>query len=175
MQIVAGKYKGKRLHYGGDVRATSEKVRAAIFDIIGDRILDASFLDLCAGTGAMGIEALSRGAKRAVFVDVDVRLLKENFAALKLQSPEAEIWRGSADRCIRRLSQTPFDFIFLDPPWTHSTLYKDVLKGISQSDILSAHGFGIVEAYKKFDLSLPKELALQSTYRYGDTQVIIFT
>lgn len=121
MRVIAGTLKGRRLlspRWAG-LRPTSDRLRETLFDVLGDRVDGASVLDACAGTGAVGIEALSRGAGHVVFVDRDARavaLIRRNVALC-----------GVGDRCtvvcavlpaaIRRAPAGPFDLVLLDPPY----------------------------------------------------------
>jgi 16S rRNA (guanine(966)-N(2))-methyltransferase RsmD len=123
MRIVAGRFKGRRLHApkSRSVRPTTDRVREALFSILADRVEGARVLDLFAGTGAVGLEALSRGAASAVFVERDagaVRLIRENVRTCGAE-PEAEILAESAPRAVRKLAArgARFDLIFMDPPY----------------------------------------------------------
>ena len=123
MRVISGKLKGKRLFTlkGLDLRPTSDRVKEAIFDILQNSIPGRKVLDLFAGTGAMGIEALSRGAKRAVFVEgspQSLTVLYKNLEACRLQE-QAEVLSREVQAGIKILSERgeTFDLIFLDPPY----------------------------------------------------------
>ena len=121
MRIVAGEWRGRRIKAPDDdrVRPTADRVREAWMSIIGAEIVDARVLDLFAGSGALGLESLSRGAAVAEFVDVSVRSLKalrEN-AELLGAGARAVIHRGDAVRFARGLSPGAFDIAFADPPY----------------------------------------------------------
>ena len=125
MRIVAGKYRGRTLlAFDGDkIRPTSDKVRESLFNILQLKVPNAKFLDLFCGTGAMGIEALSRGAKKVVFNDFSresLTLLKKNLEKVKVEE-DYEIVNFDAVNFLRNTTQK-FDVIFLDPP------YKSELK-----------------------------------------------
>lgn len=144
MRVIAGISKGKKLKSARDgrVRPTSDRIRTVLFDMLSDLIIGARFLDLCAGTGSVGIEALSRGAKEAVFVELDVRCvetIKANLLITKLFD-RAKVIRGDARRKLSRLLAfgERFDLIFLDPPYgtdlAHQILswigdHPDILQG----------------------------------------------
>jgi 16S rRNA (guanine966-N2)-methyltransferase len=126
MRIVAGAFRGRRLHTprGKDIRPTADRVREAVFSALGKRVLDAHVLDLYAGTGAMGLEALSRGAAEAVFVDhlpAAVRLIRLNIdlcgvgqCTRVLPRPVDQALKAlAAEERTRRL----FDLVFIDPPY----------------------------------------------------------
>src|SRR6058998_2469262 len=112
MRVVAGSFKGRTLHAprGSSVRPTSDKVRGAIFNVLGD-VRGLRVLDLFAGTGALGIEALSRGAADPVFVDTDTAVLERNLAVIEVDAPA---YKRDA---VRWLAQTKggYDLVFLDP------------------------------------------------------------
>src|SRR5881392_796168 len=121
MRVIAGEYGGRRLQTpaGLDTRPTSDRVREALFSILGERVADARVLDLFAGSGALGLEALSRGAAEATFVDsapAAIRALRENLAAL---AAEAELRREDALRFLDGAARARrhYDLVFLDPPY----------------------------------------------------------
>lgn len=123
MRVIAGISKGVNLKSPphGRVRPTSDRIRTVLFDMLGSLVVDSHFLDLCAGTGAVGIEALSRGAKRAVFVELDgrcVETIKTNLLLTKLFD-RARIVKGDARRKLPQLlaEGERFDIVFLDPPY----------------------------------------------------------
>lgn len=123
MRIVGGKFRGRRLFVprGPDVRPTSDRVREAIFSILADKVEGARVLDLFAGTGALGLEALSRGAARAAFVDrrpLALKTINRNVEALGLEG-STRVLRTDLSRGPGGLRQEtgPFDLIFMDPPY----------------------------------------------------------
>jgi 16S rRNA (guanine(966)-N(2))-methyltransferase RsmD len=167
MRIVAGTHGGRRLlaPRGREVRPTSDRVREALFSILGDRVVGASVLDLFAGTGALGLEALSRGAARATFVDRDTSAVQANLAALGL---EGEVHRRDA-LAFLRAGAGPFDLVFLDPP------YRDAGSlGPKLADTLPAalaRGALVVsESDRREPLDLPGLETLDER-RYGDTLI----
>jgi 16S rRNA (guanine966-N2)-methyltransferase len=121
MRIIAGEFRGQRLARPTDarVRPTADKVREAWFSILGPRIPGARILDLFAGSGALGLEALSRGAAHATFVELrapSLRALHANIASLSVAS-RTTVHRGDAVRFVRRLEPASFDVAFADPPY----------------------------------------------------------
>lgn len=121
MRIVAGKWRGRRLTPPADrsIRPTADRVREAWMNILQTELPDARVLDLFAGSGALGIEALSRGASEAVFVELaprSIHVLQTNLAALGAGG-EARIHRGDAFRYLARRTWDPFDIAFADPPY----------------------------------------------------------
>ena len=145
MRIVAGKYRGRTLlEFDGDkIRPTSDKVRESLFNILQLKVPNSSFLDLFCGTGAMGIEALSRGAKNVVFNDFSrdsLALLKKNLAKVKVED-DFEVVNSDAVNFVKNTAKT-FDIIFLDPPYK-SELGTKCLPFIS--DLLDQNGIAILE------------------------------
>ena len=160
MRVIAGTFKSRRLRAlrGRELRPTSDRLRETLFDILGDSVRDAVFVDLFAGTGAIGIEAISRGAHRAVFVEKHVpavHLIRENLKSLGITS-EAEILPLDTTRALEKIEsqRTSADFIFLDPPYAQSSEYEQVLEFIGSADILSAAGIVIAEHAKKLELPM---------------------
>lgn len=141
-----------------DTRPTSDRLRETLFNILAPRIQGARFLDLCAGSGAVGIEALSRGAAQATFVDQSrpmCALIETNLEALKLDSSEAAVVVAEATEFLRRRVKKGselFDIIFFDPPY--SAVYELVLDfvGAHLESLLAKDGLVIVEHYRKNDL-----------------------
>jgi len=190
MRVISGSFKGRRLTApkGLTIRPTPDKVKGAIFNIIGDRIIESSFLDLFAGTGAIGIEALSRGAKEIIFVDDNIKainLIKENLSRCKMQDARCKIVKENAVEFIKSVGQgfspAKFDFIFLDPPYK-TDLGEKALIEISSFNILKEDGEIIWEHYyKKIPPSPPllkggeRGLQLKRTIRYGDTALFFFS
>jgi len=125
MRIIAGEFRGRRLRplRGGQVRPTASKVREAWFNILGDRVPGARVLDLCAGSGALGLEALSRGATEVVFVERDRRalgVLQENIETLGV-ADRTRVIRDEAFSALERLAGERFDIAVADPPY-HSEI-----------------------------------------------------
>ena len=151
MQVIAGKARRLLLKTipGTDTRPTQDRIKETLFNILQRDVPGCRFLDLFAGTGAIGIEALSRGAQRAVFVDnarKAVACIRENLAHTHMET-EATIMDTDALAAIRRLSLqgARFDIIFLDPPYD-AGLEMPVLRALDASGILAVNGLVIVEA-----------------------------
>ncbi|HUK55508.1 MAG TPA: 16S rRNA (guanine(966)-N(2))-methyltransferase RsmD [Nitrospiria bacterium] len=177
MRVIAGEAKGRRLRSprGTEVRPTSDKVKEALFSILGNRIVDARMLDLFAGTGAIGIEALSRGAARVVFVETDramTDLLEKNLTACGFQS-RAEIHRTDAFKFLKR-THGPYDLIFADPPY-HAWPLKKLLPALGRGAMISPGGLLIVEHFRKTALPKPSgKLRVVRAYEYGDTVLTLY-
>ncbi|PYP82559.1 MAG: 16S rRNA (guanine(966)-N(2))-methyltransferase RsmD [Blastocatellia bacterium AA13] len=150
MRVIAGLYRGRSLASapGLGVRPTSDRLRETLFNILSPVIEGARFLDLCAGTGAVGIEALSRGAGHVTFVEesgIAYAFIIRNLAAVRVEEAATIIKRDvrSALRSLD-LSGEKFDIIFFDPPYS-SDLYSPVMNFISKSGLIAQNGVVIVE------------------------------
>jgi 16S rRNA (guanine966-N2)-methyltransferase len=157
LRIIAGKFRGRKLKSPptAQTRPTSDRLRETLFNILAPRIDGARFLDLCAGTGAVGIEALSRGASRVTFVDQSRQmcgLIDANLGSLGVGADEFEVVVADASdylrRCIRK-TETVFDVVFFDPPY--ATDYEVMLNSIGEHvpQVLSNDGLVVVEHHKK--------------------------
>lgn len=175
MRVITGTARGRRLSApeGLDVRPTTDKVKEAIFSAIQFDIEGAYVLDLFAGSGQMGIEALSRGAARAVFIDCSARAVKcinENLRTVKFERLSEVISRDSFDYI--KLTACTFDIIILDPPYRHGHIGK-VLPLAAKK--LNPSGFIICEYESELDEpEAPEGLSLKKTYRYGKINVSVF-
>jgi 16S rRNA (guanine(966)-N(2))-methyltransferase RsmD len=174
MRIVAGSAKGRRLETpkGVAVRPTTDRVREALFSAISPRLVGASVLDLFAGTGALGIEALSRGAVTAVFVEQSpstAKLLSRNIETCGV-SNKARIIRRDALIALRQLTaqQQKFDLIFLDPPY-HGPMLEAVLQSLAGKAIMRENGLIIAEHPAEKPPRMPEELIIVTTKHYGKT------
>jgi len=148
MRVIAGKYKGIRLASvkGADIRYTADAVKESLFSILRDGILNSRFLDLYAGSGSMGIEALSRGAESVAFVEIKpvcAKTISLNLARCNLvqKPPEIVLLNMAISRALEYFHRhdMQFDIIFLDPPY-RVNLLKESLQLISDYDILSPDG-----------------------------------
>jgi 16S rRNA (guanine966-N2)-methyltransferase len=148
MRIIGGQFRGRKLFApkGLQIRPTADRVREAIFNILGDRVRGARVADLFAGTGAMGLEALSRGAARAVFVDAHPAALasiRRNLETMGLAEPL--VLRADLSRGLGPLEANgPFDLIFMDPPYARDVLPL-VLSRLKQSGLAAAGGVAVLE------------------------------
>ncbi len=178
MRIVAGKYKGRRLASpkGHGTRPTADKVREALFSILGD-IEGERVLDLFAGTGALGLEALSRGASGAVLVEQDrkvCRIASENVEAVTGGDGTARIECTDAIKFLRRAPEQAFDLVFLDPPYAQIPRLDQQLAA-ELPRVLGQGARVIAESGRRAPLELAESpLALSSERRYGDTLLRIF-
>jgi 16S rRNA (guanine966-N2)-methyltransferase len=160
---------------GGRVtRPTSDRVREALFAMLGE-LEGAAVLDVFAGAGALGIEALSRGAAGAVFIERDpsaVRVLKDNLAALGLDPAQARVRRGEALRALRsaRAREETYDLVFIDPPYGQAREWGPKLSAVVPSLLRPAARI-VVESDRRAPLELQAELERER--RYGDTLIRI--
>jgi len=164
---------------GERVRPTSSKVREAFFDIVRNRIEGARFVDLYAGTGTVGLEALSRGAGYAFFVEPNELLVSMiNKALQNIGFPDkAAVLKGRADEFLLKaaLKNDRFDIFFIDPPYQSSEI-ETVLPLIGEKGLLSENGLVIVEHFfKKHIPDRAGSLKTRRTYRYGDTMLTMYT
>jgi 16S rRNA (guanine966-N2)-methyltransferase len=165
MRIVGGVFGGRRLVIPKDnrVRPTSDRVREAWMSILGQALGDARVLDLFAGTGALGLEALSRGAASVTFVELNppsLKALEQNISALGV-GEAARVHRGDALRYAERLPELAFDLVLADPPYTVDYAARLVA-------LFRSRPFGrILSVEHRSDL----ELAGDDTRRYGDTAI----
>ncbi len=179
MRIIGGEFKGRKLSVtrGRLIRPTSDRVREAIFDILGPAWTFPRVLDLFAGTGSLGIEALSRGAEEAVFVEQGkgaLTVLKENLKALGLQS-KSWVLSVPAKKGIAVLGERGevFDLIFMDPPYGRDVVGKTI-EEIVRRGILAATGVIMAEHASRDRMIPPAGLELSQQRRYGDTTVSFF-
>lgn len=177
MRVIAGTYRGRILQAprGRATRPTSERVREALFAALGP-LHGEVVLDLFAGTGALAIEALSRGAARAVLVERDpqaLAALQANLAALGIERGCAEVRRGEALRLLRtaRARAETYDLVFVDPPYRHVDAFGAELAA-ALPPLLAPHARVVVERGRR---SAPPQigLAIERERRYGDTVVTI--
>lgn len=181
MRIITGTAKGFRLKAprGLDVRPTGDRVKESVFNIISNHIEQADVLDLFAGTGNLGLEALSRGAKGAVFVDsaaTSLSVLKENALHTCLAERSAFI-KADALKAIDRLFQDgrKFDLIFCDPPYNKGFVLA-ILAKIDEKLILKPGGILILEHSKHEPCNIPTIiLRMMRREEYGETVMTFFT
>ncbi len=171
MRVTGGRERGRRLKApaGSRVRPTSDKVKQALFNILGERVAGAVFLDLYAGAGGIGLEALSRGAGRVVFVDASrgsLDVVRHNRDILGFVD-KAQVVFSKAEAFLKKPSG-PFDIVFLDPPYAEEI--KPLLELISKAGMLKPDAIVIAEHFKK--QPSPESaggLVLYREAKYGDT------
>jgi 16S rRNA (guanine966-N2)-methyltransferase len=176
MRIIAGKYRSRPLKGPGmrKLRPTSDRLRETLFNVLGPSIEDSDFIDLYAGTGAVGIEAISRGANLSILIEshaATARLIRENLESLQIRTA-VEIIESDAIRGLEKLAARHLvaDFIFLDPPYEKVSEYVRVLEFLDASHLLAPSGIVIAEHSHRTEL--PERLnRLECTRRLeqGDT------
>ena len=177
MRVITGKARGIQLKTpeGMLTRPTSDRVKEALFSIINFDIPGARVLDLFGGTGQLGIEALSRGAKQAVFVDTRedaCRLIRENLKRTNLEA-DAKVIRSDYLDYLKRCREK-FEIVLLDPPYAEVFL-ESALKKITEIDILETNGIIVAERPLGKNLDLDYEGFIRSKdYKYGNTLLTIF-
>lgn len=145
MRIIGGKNKGKKLKSfdGQDIRPTSDRARESLFNILGGRVFGCDFLDLCSGTGGVGLESYSRGANSVTFVDSSqksLNLAKENAKSIGL---DKDFVLTSAENFLKKTDKK-FDIIFFDPPYAFGGV-EEILKIVKEKQILKDDGLFIYE------------------------------
>lgn len=181
MRIIAGKYRSRTLRSlkGQMLRPTSDRLRETLFNILGPTVNGATFVDLYAGTGAVGIEAISRGAHRSIFVEQHapaVALIRRNLESLGIDS-DAEILRMDVSRAIEHLEsrRVHAQFIFMDPPYAAIDECEHALNALGESSVVAPDGRVIVEHLKKRELpELVGELELARVVEQGDAALSFY-
>lgn len=188
MRIIAGSARGRKiLSVPKDmwVRPISARIRQSLFDILRPRIMGSRFLDLFAGTGAVGLEALSRGAELVLFVDMEAKCLKVIERNLERAdwTKKAKVHRGNAlaplSWTLYRAGVEKFDLVFMGPPYVDPAkkplrYTQTVVDNAAKSDILSADGWIIAQHFKKEPIEAPEGYELFRQSKYGDTVVSFF-
>jgi 16S rRNA (guanine966-N2)-methyltransferase len=180
MRIIGGEARGRpiRLPGGCRIRPTADRIKKSLFDILHP-VTGKSFLDLFAGSGNVGLESLSRGARFAVFVERDFRLveaIRKGLAQLGF-SDRAEVIAADAERGLRRLVQRKerFDIIFADPPYDEGLAFE-TLKWLEKEDVLAESGIVVLQhSTRETPEGLPvRAMAATDQRRYGDTVLSFF-
>ena len=194
MRVIAGQYRSRPLHTlrGSALRPTSDRLRETLFNILAPTIEDAVFVDLFAGSGAVGIEALSRGARQAIFVEnhpAGIKLLRSNLDSLgikpgtALTAPAktfpgtAELLSADVESALERLTARHIrpDIVFADPPYADSKAYETVLEFLGESDLLAKDGRAILEHSGKRELpAVAGTLERTRVVTQGDSTLSIY-
>ncbi len=178
MRVIAGTAKGRRLVPvpGEGTRPVTDRVKESLFNLIGSSIVGVRVLDLFAGTGAVGIEALSRGAAHATFVDkarAAVRTVERNLRETGLED-RAWVIHGDAFSHVRHHDGEPYDLVYIAPP-QYQDLWADALLAVDAGDVLAPRGLVVVQIHPKEDhpVTLTR---LERTHerRYGSTELVFF-
>src|ERR671936_3117681 len=175
MRIIAGEHKGARIFAppGRDTRPTSDRVRENVFNIVAPWVEDARVLDVYAGSGAMGLEALSRGAEAAVFVEADpdaVRAIERNLDKLRLTGATVVRAEATTGLAQETAAGRKYDLVLVDPPYA-MTDYDTLARYLPR--VLADDGLLVLESSARVEPELPG-LAVRTTRRYGSTRVTVF-
>ena len=178
MRVIGGEYRHRKLVYpesNKDIRPTKDRIREAFFSIVGS-IENKTFLDLYAGCGSMGIEAISRGASKSIFVDISKESLsyvKENISNLQLES-KSEIYHKKDFDALEMFKETnqKFDVIYLDPPYEKGQ-YEEVLSFIFNNGLINVGGMVAVEINRPLNIN-PLWNKKIKEYHYGDIFLTTF-
>jgi 16S rRNA (guanine(966)-N(2))-methyltransferase RsmD len=176
MRIVAGKFKSRRLSYpkSKTIRPTMDRVKEALFNVLGNDLTDMRVLDLYAGSGALGLEALSRGAASVVFVDSAspaIRAIKQNIEELDVaENVEVIKMRVFEVLDIFNRNKREFDLILIDPPY-NTDLTKKTLMKIYGFDILARNGKLVIEHSAHDQLPCAKHIEIVTHKKFGETHL----
>lgn len=177
MRIVSGKYRGRKLNSpkNNDVRPTSDMIKESVFNIIQNNIPNCRFLDLFAGSGAIGIEALSRGAKEVVFVDNNKESLAIVKSNLDLIGESAKIIYKDYSNALAELQGLAFDIIYIDPPFVFRDI-NAILTLIDKYNILSDTGIVVYESlYDSGEKEKAENFVLIKSKKYGTISIDIYS
>jgi len=175
MRIITGKYRGRKLEtpFGNEIRPTSDKVKESIFNILMCDIEGAVCVDLFAGTGNLGLEALSRGASKCWFCDSErIDIIKRNIKYCKADN-ESIVLAGDYRKALKRINEK-VDIIFIDPPY-HAGLYEKAVEQIDLLDLLTDVGIIVAEHEKMTDL--PEHIGGMKLFKhkkYGKTCLSLY-
>jgi 16S rRNA (guanine966-N2)-methyltransferase len=178
MKILGGKYKGRNFFMPAGIRPTQNILRAAIFDLLGHDFTGLSFLELFAGSGAVSLEAISRGAQEVVMVehnDLNAKTIRENCELIGIElGGDFSLIHGDAFKYVKTFSEEKkrFDIIFFDPPYGQK-LAKKTLKLITSRDILHAQSLVMVQLETSEKLEVPENFTVLAQRRYGSSYLMV--
>jgi 16S rRNA (guanine(966)-N(2))-methyltransferase RsmD len=181
MRVIAGKFRSRKLKGPGSLRLrpTSDRLRETVFNILGPKIEDSLFVDVYAGTGAIGIEAFSRGAREVVWIESDpnaARLIEQNLLSLAIQQG-VELIRADALEGLKRLAarHALADFIFVDPPYEKKEEHERILDYLDTAHLVAPRGCVLVEHFWKS--ALPERFDRLERFRLieqGDASISLY-
>ena len=180
MRIIAGAFKGRNLKSppSMNVRPTSDRLRETLFNVIAPRIEGARFLDLCAGSGAVGIEAISRGASHVTFVDRSRRmckLIEANVELCRIPEEQQVIYCSEANEFLRQSKDERWDIVFFDPPYKDDYLKTLEYVGSNTAKLLTDDGLLIAEHHHKNALpEIVGELRRTRVLKQGDSALTFY-
>lgn len=182
MRVISGRLRGHALiaPKGQGLRPTADLVKETLFNMLGGQVPAATFLDLFAGTGSIGIEALSRAAAQVVFVEKDpayLRVLQRNLAACAVEA-RSRVYCGDANKILTVLRKEGwrFQFVYLDPPYRQTNMLRDLLRRLADSSLLADTATMIAEHAHTFipPATLNAEISLTKQRRIGDTMLSFY-
>ncbi len=181
MRIISGKAKGTKLYtlQGDNTRPTLDRVKESIFNIIQNQIPEATVLDLFAGSGAIGLEMLSRGAKKAILCDKSkeaIGIIKKNIQKTHMEE-KVELYNIDFKECIEKVSKEKFDIIYIDPPYETNFIEKSLEK-IIEKNIIQENGIIILETddEKRIKKEIEKiNVAIIDERKYGRANIIFLS
>ncbi len=175
MRVIGGELRGRRLvRPDGSIRPSTDRLREALFNALGDSLRGALWLEPFAGSGAVGIEAYSRGASRVLLNDRSrraVRLIRENLSRCGIEGG-IEVEQSDAFTFLRRREGTVADFVFLDPPYGFPR-YAPLLAQLKRFGLVSPGSLVILEIFKKTPLSFLAGWRLKKTLKAGDSHLLL--
>ena len=177
IRIIGGKWKGKKIYFNlnDDLRPTPDRAKETLFNWLGQDLSQMSCLDLFSGTGALGLEALSRGAKKVTFVEKNKDYLQK-IKIVYLEMSEKEDCDFFCAECLewvqKNSSKTKYDLIFIDPPF-NKNLIDNLLSNILRRGLLSENGKIYFEFEKKLDLKIPESLILKKKKSLGKKSYVL--
>ncbi len=179
MRIISGKYKGRRLvSFNADhIRPTMDRIKETLFNKLVSYVEDAKVLDLFAGTGNLGLEALSRSARHVTFVEMNAKsidVINRNLDLLDIEDSQCELLKKDVLKFLKSYSGEPFDLVFIDPPFTER-MADEVMKALSQSKVFGDHSIIAIESVKQEHIGdLYEELVCFDRQNYGDKSLSLF-
>jgi 16S rRNA (guanine966-N2)-methyltransferase len=176
LKIISGKYKGQKiiLPSSKSIRPTTNMVREAVFDMIQFQIKNSIVLDVFSGSGAYGIESISRGATKAIFNDRDsssLQCIRQSLEKLKIRN--FDLFNLDYKKLLKSKEGAQFDIIFLDPPYLKTNYYENALFLIHSLDLLKSQGQIILEKNNDTNISIPEGLIITKQKKYGSKSIFI--
>ncbi len=178
MRIISGTARGTKLYTlnGDSTRPTLDRVKESIFNIIQKNILDSALLDLFAGSGAIGLEAASRGAKKVILCDKSkdaINIINKNIEKTHLKE-KVEVYNQDYEQCLEKVSQYKFDLIYLDPPYEFN-MWKELLNKIIEKKLITDETIIIIETDNKervINQLKETKIEITSQKKYGRAEII---